>query len=232
MSDDAESALDRWSRRKREAVDQEQRKPRPARLAGTPDAVPAPNNEGIPGDGATGEEVCGEGVCGDDVRGEDASRPDLALPDVASLDRDSDYTVFLKAGVPADIRRQALRTLWRSDPVLANLDGLNDYEDDYSRTRDLSPVVRTAYRVGKGYLRDLDPAAEAVAPDRHGVDDAREDAPVAVSACGDEEAIAAAEVESPEHPQDRQPVHDDRSGRAQTSGVADPNRPSLPDDAA
>lgn len=83
----------------------------------------------------------------------------LRLPDISSLTKDSDFTVFLRAGVPEELRRQALRKLWRSDPVLANLDGLNDYEGDFQGEA-LGKLVRTAYRVGKGYLEAAEPEGE------------------------------------------------------------------------
>jgi len=50
-----------------------------------------------------------------------------SLPDVETLEKDSDFTAFLKEGVP-----EQLQKLWRTDPVFANLDGLNDYDEDFS----------------------------------------------------------------------------------------------------
>jgi hypothetical protein len=84
-----------------------------------------------------------------------SQEPD-ALPDIDSLDKDSDFSAFLREGVPEEIRRRALRVLWRSDPVLANLDGLNDYDEDFTIVHTVADAVRTAYRVGKGYLDDED----------------------------------------------------------------------------
>ncbi len=54
----------------------------------------------------------------------------LALPSVGSLGADSDYTVFMQEGVPAALRVQALRKLWRSHPVIATVDDLTDYGDE------------------------------------------------------------------------------------------------------
>ena len=85
----------------------------------------------------------------------DEIQPD-ELPDIASLDKDSDFSVFLRQGVPEELRRRALRVLWRSDPVLANLDGLNDYDEDFTIVHTVADAVRTAYKVGKGYLEDED----------------------------------------------------------------------------
>ncbi len=58
--------------------------------------------------------------------------PPAELPDIESLTAESDFTVFMRDGVPAELRRLALRKLWTSDPVLANLDGLVDYGEDYT----------------------------------------------------------------------------------------------------
>jgi hypothetical protein len=77
----------------------------------------------------------------------------LGLPDPDTLEKGDDFAVYLRAPLPQHIRRRALRRLWRSNPVLANLDGLNDYDDDF--TGDSVPLgtLRTAYKVGRGLLR-------------------------------------------------------------------------------
>src|SRR5690606_25106276 len=72
------------------------------------------------------------------------------LPPIESLDKDSDFTAFLREGVPEETKRLALRTLWRSDPVLANLDGLLEYGEDFSAPWKTTGAVATVYRVGKG----------------------------------------------------------------------------------
>ena len=72
------------------------------------------------------------------------------LPDIETLDKDSDYTGFMRAGVPEALRQRALRKLWLSDPVLANLDGLNDYDDDFG----------AIYREGVAYMKRLADAGE------------------------------------------------------------------------
>ena len=47
--------------------------------------------------------------------------------------------------------RQALRTLWRCDPIFSLRDGLTAYDEDYTAIGKVEQVVRTA-RVGQGYL--------------------------------------------------------------------------------
>jgi len=52
--------------------------------------------------------------------------------DIEELEYDSDFTPFMDAKVPKALKRMALRKLWRSNPILANIDGLNDYDEDFS----------------------------------------------------------------------------------------------------
>jgi len=74
-----------------------------------------------------------------------------SLPPIESLGRDSDFTPFLSGKVPEFIRRKALSVLWRSDPLLANLDGLNDYDEDYNLIDTLiNAASQSNYKVGKG----------------------------------------------------------------------------------
>lgn len=98
------------------------------------------------------------------------------LPDLATLTAASDYTVFLGADVPEAIRTQALRILWRSDPVLANRNGLNDYDDDYTAIGTIAAAVRTAFDAVRGYgaagadagqAAETAMAAQADAPSPH-----------------------------------------------------------------
>jgi hypothetical protein len=88
-----------------------------------------------------------------------AVEPVADLPNIDSLGKDSDFTVFVREGVPEETHRQALRKLWQSDPALTAHDGLTDYAEDYSRTGIVATLVRTAYQVGKGYL-EASPAEE------------------------------------------------------------------------
>ncbi len=52
------------------------------------------------------------------------------LPAVETLGADSDYSGFMRPGVPEALRVQALRKLWRSHPVLGAVDELSDYGSD------------------------------------------------------------------------------------------------------
>ena len=79
------------------------------------------------------------------------------LPDVESLDKDSDYTPFMQEGVPEALKKLALRALWRSDPVLANLDGLNDYDEDYKTMLDVGAEAMRKFREAEKKLSEGEP---------------------------------------------------------------------------
>ena len=88
------------------------------------------------------------------------------LKDPDTLEEGDDFAGFLRAAVPEHLRRRALRRLWRSNPVLANLDGLNDYDGDWTGgSVPAGEQLKTAYRVGLGYLQKLTaPADDDPAP--------------------------------------------------------------------
>lgn len=98
----------------------------------------------------------------------------LGLKDPGSMVMGDDFAAFLRAEVPERLRRQALRQLWRSNPVLANLDGLVDHGDDFSDAATVRADMRTAYQVGRGIVHAVlaladaatgdDPAVEAPLP--------------------------------------------------------------------
>lgn len=73
------------------------------------------------------------------------------LPDVDSLDYESDYRGFMAEGVSEDLRNRALRRLWRSNPVLANVDGLNDYDEDFTDAATVVAGLKSAYKAIGGY---------------------------------------------------------------------------------
>ena len=80
---------------------------------------------------------------------------ELGLPDPDAMVQGDDFKAFLSKAVPAHLRKRALRTLWRSNPVLACVDGLNDYDDDYLAGSFGQGPISTTYQVGKGMLSHL-----------------------------------------------------------------------------
>lgn len=127
MSRNDDNMFDRWSRRKRAVAEAE------AKAAPVAERPPA-HDETLP---------------------EAELLEKLGLPDPDTLGEGDDFAAFLKHGVPEFLKQRALRRLWLSNPALANLDGLLDYGEDFTDAAMVPDVVATAYRVGKGMLRDI-----------------------------------------------------------------------------
>lgn len=85
---------------------------------------------------------------------------ELGLPDPDSLNGSDDFKKFLGAAVPERLRRRALRRLWTLNPVLANLDGLVDYAEDYTDAATVISDMQTVYQVGKGMFDKFAELAE------------------------------------------------------------------------
>jgi len=142
MADRETTFISRWSRRKRDPGKEDEpavETAEAAELAGQEVAVPAPSGDPEdPGedDGAGDPEVVAK------------------LPDIESLDETSDFAPFMAKGVPEVLRRRALRKLWRLNPLFANLDGLNDYDEDFTDAANLLTEIKTIYKVGKGMISE------------------------------------------------------------------------------
>lgn len=138
MTTDEKDFLARWSRRKqaaREGLSQ-----------------PEPDAPDLPAGPADAPSAEPEPV---DAADEQA----FADVDFDALDYSSDYTRFMGKDVPEMIQRRALRALWRSDPVLANIDGLNDYDEDFTDAATVIENLVSAYKTGQGYRTDEEMAA-------------------------------------------------------------------------
>jgi len=85
-----------------------------------------------------------------------AERPDAELlaeagmPEPETLTTAEEVQEFLKTALPQRLKARALRRLWRLNPVLANLDGLVDYGEDYTDATRVIENMQTVYQVGKG----------------------------------------------------------------------------------
>lgn len=130
MSDD--DIFSRWSRRKRAAAREEVEEAPVEDTPSAPEPVPA-----------------------DDSEDEAALLERLGLPVPETMVKGDDFSAFMAPGVPGFLRKRALRVLWGSNPVLANLDGLNDYDDDFTSPELTKRIVATGYQVGRGFIRDI-----------------------------------------------------------------------------
>ena len=180
--DENDGFLMRWSRRKRGSDEAVKAKPHVA------EAQPAPITEDVVVASHDRQTVLEEAVQHEDaaanrdpIEGAEAEAQsenvaaELENVDIEALTYDSDYTQFMQEGVPEALKRRALRQLWRSDPILANVDGLNDYDGDFTDAALAVDVLKTIHKVGRGYLTDedddtddLDETDELEVADGHG----------------------------------------------------------------
>ncbi|MDE0176214.1 MAG: DUF3306 domain-containing protein [Defluviicoccus sp.] len=172
---------DFWSRRK-QAVEAERRADLEAREDGKADEARKTLEE------RPDEEVLAE----------------LDLPDPDSLKQGDDFSAFMAKAVPERLRRRALRRLWLSNPVLANLDELLDYGEDFTDAATVVADLQSVYRVGKGMVRDEDlaeAAGDAAEPEAEPAEEEAADDP-------DESETASAPEEDAPEPGDPEPDED------------------------
>ncbi len=89
----------------------------------------------------------------------------LELPDPETLTLGDTVEKFMDGRVPERLRARALRAFWKTNPVLANIDGLDEYCDDYTDAAMIIENMETLYQVGKGYASQALDALESLAND-------------------------------------------------------------------
>ncbi len=94
-----------------------------------------------------------------DVKTDEEVLKELGLPDPETLEPGDDFKLFMKEVVPERLRRRALKKLWLSNPLLANVDGLVDYGEDFTDAAVGAGFVETTYQVGKGMLKHIEELA-------------------------------------------------------------------------
>ncbi|WP_171129067.1 MULTISPECIES: DUF3306 domain-containing protein [unclassified Ruegeria] len=99
------------------------------------------------------------------------------LPDPDALQPGDDVSGFMAKAVPDRLRRRALRRLWRLNPVLANVDGLIDYGEDYTDAACVIENLQTAYQVGKGMMAHVEALAAQAEADAEATEEPEEAAP-------------------------------------------------------
>jgi hypothetical protein len=125
----------------------------------------------------------------------------LELPEPESLEAGDDFTAFLSDAVPDRIRRRALRVLWRSNPVLANVDQLVDYGEDFTDSATVVENLQTAYQVGKGMLSHVqEMARQAALKDGEGDETPEEETQEVMAEDVPEEPVAVKESATDERP--------------------------------
>ncbi len=137
MAERDERFLSRWSRLKQRGGDTDEA----AREAAAP---PAESPDGAP-------------AVQEDAEA-DANRVAAEAIDLDAMKYGDDFSVFIRRGVPEPLRRRALRKFFASDPLLAVLDGLNDYDEDFNNPEYM--VYRSTWDAARGFLTDAEKAAQ------------------------------------------------------------------------
>lgn len=141
IADDEDNFVSRWSRRKVEARQAEEKPAEPApssQLA--PPAVPAVSNVGA---GAT---TSGAGV--------QSAVAAPQLPPVESLKGlASEYREFMRPGVDESVKRSALKKLF-SDPHFENFERFEAYCEDYTQGEPIPLAMLKTLEHAKGLLFD------------------------------------------------------------------------------
>jgi hypothetical protein len=163
MDEEDEGPLARWSRLKRRSGSA-----RSGRRGGAAPVTVANVDPGFPAASAPEGGVPAVAPGEDTPAGEDAAKD---LPPIDGLDKDSDYTPFLGDGVPEKLARAAMRKLWRSDPIFAFRDGLDDYDEDFSMLHSIAKAVTS--KAGKAKAKAKKAKAEAKAKKTAGRAEAR-----------------------------------------------------------
>jgi hypothetical protein len=198
---DPENFLARWSRRKREAVEEGEQAKSP------PSSAPA---QGVNAEvGARADEnerkpaIAGSGASGASEPAEPAF--DITrLPPLESITAESDIRPFLAPGVPADLTRAALRRAWAADPKIRDFVGLAEYAWDYhapgsmagfgplEMTDDLRRLVARMVGggAGEGEAEQPSPAATAACEPQTSIESST-DGRISGRVAGDEQAHPA-----------------------------------------
>ncbi len=202
-----EGFLSRWSRRKAEA--------RSAPVAEAPVASEDP------GSAAEAAPAAAQAP----ASGQEEHEPDVLspvdpkdLPDIETLDATSDFSVFMRPGVPTHLRRLALRKLWRVDPIFSKLDGMVEYGEDYTIASWPKGTIKTAYRIGRGFVKEIEKLQAADAPSA-----APEEPATPAPAAGPARIAAPAEPAPPE-PASPRDVRAPEQGPAPAAGRRRPTQ--------
>jgi hypothetical protein len=155
VSQDQESFLSRWSRRKHEASREEAAEPAPG---------PAPGADATQQQAAEAAAPADALIAAASPQAELPAELPPELPPLDSLDGlRSDYQAFLQATVDEDTRRSALKKLF-GDPHFNQMDGLDVYVDDYTQFEPMPAAMRLTLNHAREFLLDSERLALGLGP--------------------------------------------------------------------
>ncbi len=154
-----EGFLSRWNRRKAEARTATEAPPADAAIVAPSVSDAAPPAPVRPGD-ADPPDMLRDEPPDEETRAAWIAR--LENVDLEALNYKDDFTVFLRSWVPQTLRNRALKRLWRTSDVFEVLDGLNDYDEDYSVVPAAVGSIKSDWKVGRGFATEkVEEVAEA-----------------------------------------------------------------------
>lgn len=95
-------------------------------------------------------------------RPDDELLAEFGLPVPEQIESVEDVQKFLGSALPQRLKTRALRKLWSLNPVLANVDGLVDYGEDFTDSAMVVENLQTVYQVGKGIVVKLTETMENI----------------------------------------------------------------------
>ncbi|MEM7633411.1 MAG: DUF3306 domain-containing protein [Pseudomonadota bacterium] len=161
MNSREDGFLSRWAKRKADVRETEARETEERQAA----LAPQVDENGNPAAISEGQPPAVDEAARDEPPDEETRQrwiEELEAVDIETLTYDNDFTVFMKSWVPGPLRQRALRKLWTTNPALAVLDGLNDYDLDYTDAAMQAGKVVSSYVPGRGYAT-LEEVAEKLA---------------------------------------------------------------------
>ncbi|MCY0093667.1 DUF3306 domain-containing protein [Hoeflea ulvae] len=144
MAEDKDGFLSRWSRRK------QAHEANPESDLDSPEVLDATDANGPLAEELEAEEA----RLLVEIEEAEANRLVAEAVDLEEIEPGFDFSIFLKRGVPGQLRKKALQKFFNSNPVLANLDGLNDYDEDYNNP--LHMVYKSSWDVTRGFLTEAE----------------------------------------------------------------------------
>lgn len=148
----------------------------------------------------------------------------LGLPDPETLGEGADFKQFMGDAIPARLKTRALRRLWSVNPLLANIDGLVDYGEDFTDAAMCVENMQSAYQVGKGMMAHVEELARQ----------AEQEAAVEDGDAEAEQVVEEPMVDPvrPPQPQDKEAVLAFAAQSAQDEEPFQPEWDETPEDAA
>ena len=180
----SESLLRRWSKQKIEATEEE-----------------LPSTEIQEEETETDTDSDAEATAAAEIeqteQTEEEEKAPVELPPIESLSEESDFSLFMSPEVDEKLRKLALRKLFKS-PAFNVVDGLNDYDDDFTTFELLGDIVTSDMK----FHEERKKAEEALKKQQ------------------------AAESEEVSEPAESETLGSDRTEEEETSGSGDETLPS------